>query len=322
MSPLLAAALAALVAAAAVAVLRRCAGRLPHALPGERTLHARPVPRVGGLAILAGILAALPVAPPALPGPPAVTALAVAAVALVSLADDARGVPPALRLAVHLAAAAAVSVGIFGATREAALAALALAWSANLYNFMDGSDGLAGAMTVVGYGTLAAGAVVAGASPAFLLAVVAAALPFLAANRPPASLFMGDVGAVTLGFLAAALGAAGVAGGTWPAWFPLLAFLPFVADASATLARRALRGEALWRAHRGHYYQRLHVAGAGHAGTLAVYGAAMLACGALAVAVLALAPQAGWAALGAAALAHAGLFAAIVYHARISARGS
>jgi UDP-N-acetylmuramyl pentapeptide phosphotransferase/UDP-N-acetylglucosamine-1-phosphate transferase len=68
---------------------------------------------------------------------------------------------------------------------------------------------------------------------------------------------MGDAGSIPLGFLAAAMGWIGVARGVWPAWFPVLVFSPFVADATVTLVRRALRGEAVWRAHRSHYYQRL-----------------------------------------------------------------
>ncbi len=104
-------------------------------------------------------------------------------------------------------------------------------------------------------------------------------MPFLAVNFPPSRLIMGDVGAVPLGFLAAAFGCALVAGGHWPAWFPALVFLPFIADATTTLARRALRGERIWEAHRSHYYQRLHRLGAGHRGTLAIYGAWMAGCG-------------------------------------------
>ena len=97
-------------------------------------------------------------------------------------------------------------------------------------------------------------------------------------------MFMGDVGAVPLGLLAAALGGAGVAAGHWAPWFPLLVFLPFLADATATLALRAWRRERVWEAHRSHFYQRLHLAGAGHRGTLALYAADMLACALLALA--------------------------------------
>jgi hypothetical protein len=108
-----------------------------------------------------------------------------------------------------------------------------------------------------------------------------------------------------------------VAGGRWPAWFPALVFLPFIADATTTLARRALRGERLWRAHRSHYYQRLHRLGAGHRGTLLIYGGWMTGCGLTALACLKWEKGLGWAALGAWCVAGAALFAAIDYHWRI-----
>ena len=125
------------------------------------------------------------------------------------------------------------------------------------------------------------------------LALAAAVVPFLAVNAPPARAFMGDVGAVPLGFLAATFGIAGCRSGTWPAWFPLLVFLPFVADASTTLVRRVMGGERVWEAHRTHYYQRLHQLGAGHRGTLAIYGALMVGTAGTALTVLAFAPGAG-----------------------------
>lgn len=308
--------------AAFVALLRAYAHRLPHAHPGDRTLHDRPVPRVGGLAILAGALPAALLGPPLLPGAGAVWLACIAAVALVSLADDVRGVSALLRLVVHGAAAAIVAWLALGATASALLAALAIVWGANLYNFMDGSDGLAGTMALAGFGAYAAVAAHAGAPWAACAAVAAATVPFLAANRPPAAIFMGDVGAVPLGFAAGALGVAGAVSGLWPAWFPLLAFLPFVADASATLVLRALRGERVWQAHRGHFYQRLNLAGAGHRGTLAIYATAMLACALAAVACAMLRPGAGWAVLAAAALLHAIGFGAIDYHVRNKARGT
>jgi UDP-N-acetylmuramyl pentapeptide phosphotransferase/UDP-N-acetylglucosamine-1-phosphate transferase len=192
--------------------------------------------------------------------------------------------------------------------------ALVLAWSANLYNFMDGSDGLAGAMALVGFGALA---IAASDDRALRIAAVAlscAAIPFLAVNRPPARVFMGDVGAVPAGFMAALLGLAGVLRGDWPAWFPVLVFLPFVADATTTLARRALSGERPWEAHRDHYYQRFHQLGAGHRGTLLLHAAAMVATAGTALVCRALAPHAGGLALLAWCAAYAMLFMAIDYH--------
>jgi UDP-N-acetylmuramyl pentapeptide phosphotransferase/UDP-N-acetylglucosamine-1-phosphate transferase len=136
----------------------------------------------------------------------------------------------------------------------------------NLYNFMDGADGLAGGMAVIGFTTYAAAAALSGET-AFALtnAVVAAAAgAFLLFNFPPARMFMGDAGSVPLGFLAAAFGLSGWQAGIWPWWFPAIVFAPFVADASVTLVRRALRGEKVWQAHRSHYYQRQVLMGWSH----------------------------------------------------------
>jgi UDP-N-acetylmuramyl pentapeptide phosphotransferase/UDP-N-acetylglucosamine-1-phosphate transferase len=149
---------------------------------------------------------------------------------------------------------------------ELMLLALALGWMTNLYNFMDGADGLAGGMALIGFGVYALAAVLGG-DPTFAqlnLCIAAAAAGFLLFNFPPARVFMGDAGSIPLGFLAGAFGLQGWSQGLWPLWFPLVVFGPFVADASVTLVRRALRGERVWQAHRSHYYQRLILLGWSH----------------------------------------------------------
>src|SRR5690606_10611586 len=135
-----------------------------------------------------------------------------------------------------------------------------------LYNFMDGSDGLAGGMAVIGFGAGGAAAWLAGdaALPPGHLCVAAAAAASLVFNRPPPRTFLGGAGSVPLAFLAAALGSFGWRAGCWPAWFPVLVFAPFVIDATLTLARRIARRERIWQAHRDHYYQRLVRMGWGH----------------------------------------------------------
>jgi UDP-N-acetylmuramyl pentapeptide phosphotransferase/UDP-N-acetylglucosamine-1-phosphate transferase len=162
---------------------------------------------------------------------------------------------------------------------------LAIVWYTNLYNFMDGSDGLAGGMAVIGFGAYAIAAQLSGASPfaALCAAVAAAAAGFLVFNFPPARLFMGDAGSVPLGFLAGALGVVGWSRGYWPIWCPLLAFAPFVCDATLTLLRRALRRERVWQAHRDHYYQRLVRMGFGHRGTALIEYSVMGGCAAIAL---------------------------------------
>jgi len=253
--------------------------------PNERSLHAHPVPRCGGIAIAAGAAAGLALAPQ----PPLPAFVLAVALAVLSFADDALPLPTLLRLVAHLAAAAAFIGFLFGAADllQFALLALALAWYANLYNFMDGSDGLAGGMAVFGFGAYAWAATqsghagLAGASSA----LAAAALAFLLFNFHPARLFLGDVGSIPLGFLAGALGLLGWREGVWPLWFPVLVFAPFVCDATLTLLRRLARRERIWRAHRDHYYQRLVRMGFGHRGTAWIEYAAMGACAAVALLV-------------------------------------
>ena len=322
-APLLAFALA----TAGIVLLRRAARALPHDVPNARSLHARPVPRAGGYAIWLGFLPAALALAPDFPGGLAGWLPPFAALALVSGLDDARPLGIFARLGVQAAAALwTASFVVFGGGIEvpnalvaAGLLALAIAWASNLYNFMDGADGLAATMGAVGfaaYGVAALAADVDGATRAAgaYFALAAAILPFLAVNRPRATMFLGDVGAVPLGYLAAAFGAAGVVQRLWPAWFPLLVFLPFIADATLTLARRAVRRERLWEGHRNHYYQRLALLGAGHRGTLAVYAALMAGSALTAIACRATAGAAGWWALGGSCSVLIILFAAIDYH--------
>lgn len=314
-------ALAFSISALVLAILARHPGIAPHDRANERSLHEGVVPRAGGWAVLgAWAVAALVAGPP--PGMSdssfGAVLLAIAGLFAISLVDDYRGVGAAWRLAVHVACAILVATMLSrdagGGLAWIAATSFVLVAATNCYNFMDGSDGLAGTMAATGFAAYAAAAAIAGAPYAAWLAVACAVLPFLARNFPPARLFLGDAGSAPLGFLAGAAGAGGVAAGAWPAWFPLLAFLPFLADAGVTLARRALRGERVWEAHRTHYYQRLVRSGAGHRGTLLAYGALMLGCAASAVACVALAPAAGWALLAGWVAVVVVIFVRIDYH--------
>jgi UDP-GlcNAc:undecaprenyl-phosphate GlcNAc-1-phosphate transferase len=192
-----------------------------------------------------------------------------AALALVSLLDDVHSLPIQVRLPAHVVAAA-VAVLAMGAPHwgvvPAAIGVLAIAWMTNLFNFMDGADGLAGGMAAIGFAALAIGAQLAGETGLALAcaALASASVGFLVHNFPPARVFLGDAGSIPLGFLAGALGIHGATRGAWPPWFALLVFSPFIVDASFTLARRLWRREAVWRAHREHLYQRLVLAGWSH----------------------------------------------------------
>ena len=251
--------------------------------PNERSLHARPVPRTGGIAVLAGTVASF------WPAAGSIwLALALAlALATISLIDDIIGMRALVRLGAHFAAAGLFVWQVLSPLHPAALVtlAVAVAWITNLFNFMDGSDGLAGGMTVIGFGTYAMAGFVAGdAALAVLSAAIAAgAAAFLLLNFHPARIFLGDVGSVPLGFLTGGLGVLGWRNDVWPLWFPLLVFGPFVGDATLTLIRRLTRRERVWQPHKEHYYQRMVRMGFGHRGTAYMAYTVMLICAACAL---------------------------------------
>ncbi len=251
-------------------------------VPNARSLHSKTVPRIGGLGLMAGVLSSWVLAPD-MPGWWLI--LPLTAVFAVSLVDDKYGLPVRGRLFIHLLAAAILVVGAglysqYGVV--VALAALLLTvWMTNLYNFMDGSDGLAGGMALFGFAAYGAAAWIAhdDAMAVLNFSISAAALGFLYYNFPPARVFMGDAGSIPLGFLAAAMGVWGWQKECWTAWFPLLVFSPFIVDASVTLLRRSLRGVKITEAHREHYYQRAVQLGWSHRRVALVEYLLMLAAG-------------------------------------------
>jgi UDP-N-acetylmuramyl pentapeptide phosphotransferase/UDP-N-acetylglucosamine-1-phosphate transferase len=250
--------------------------------PNQRSLHRSPTPRIGGLGAVPGLLAGGVVA-----GVNGLTLVLGAGLMILSLFDDWRSLPSGARLVGHLAAASVFVVATAPDLHwaQCVLLVVAIGWMTNLYNFMDGADGLAGGMAVFGFGTYAVAAWLAD-QPALAwgsAAVGAAGTAFLLFNFPPARIFLGDAGSIPLGFLAAALGLSGWMAGAWPLWFPPVVFAPFVVDASVTLVRRALRGEKIWQAHRSHYYQRLVLMGWTHRQLATLEYALMLLTGMVAL---------------------------------------
>lgn len=283
--------LAFLTALLGTALLARPGNRFSsQAVPDERSLHERPTPSGGGLAVILSLLItdlALRFvldsrgAPPALlPHPNLLVATLL--LAAISWADDRRPLSPALRILVHaVAAMLALGSDLFPEQDLIlqVIAFVAILWSINLFNFMDGMDGFAGGMAVIGFGALGW---IAFRDNIWLfftsLTIAAACAGFLVWNFPPARIFLGDVGSAPLGFLAAGLSLWGISAGTFDAAVPLLIFAPFWVDATLTLGRRLLRREQVWKAHRTHAYQRLALAGWGHRRTTLVEYALMFAC--------------------------------------------
>lgn len=235
-------------------------------LPNTRSLHTTPTPRTGGIGLIVSILlgwwlfsAALPLA----------LWLGVALLAIISLADDRINLSIWLRLFTHILVGIGFSL-LFLLNGQHWLIAIAIGlvivWMINLYNFMDGSDGLAGGMALIGFGFYGVAALLANDHEFALVnfCIVGAASAFLRFNFHPAQIFMGDVGAIPLGFMAAALGLMGWMKGLWVLWFPVLVFSFFIVDATVTLIKRFFQGKKIWQAHREHYYQRIIQSGLGH----------------------------------------------------------
>lgn len=259
-------------------VLRR-AGRLRLVqMPNHRSSHVRPTPNGGGLGVvLAGTMAGgwliFSLAPTALPeGEGRLLAAAIGLalpLALVGLLDDIRHLPARVRFGVQFLACAGLLFALCGSTGGGSgwilsgLLLLAGVWWINLFNFMDGIDGIAGVQAL--FMLLATAVLAAWGRPdamispvwMWMLCVAAATVGFLLLNWPPARIFMGDVGSTWLAFVIFALGLISVRAGwlSYTAWLVLAAV--FIVDATITLLNRMVRGERWYEAHRSHAYQRL-----------------------------------------------------------------
>jgi Fuc2NAc and GlcNAc transferase len=277
-------ALAALLSWTLTGAVRRYA--LAHSvldLPNERSMHKAPVPRGGGLAIAIVTIVGLGLASVLRWAPASVgTALAGGAflVAAVGWWDDHRGLSPRWRAVCHFVAAAwavswlgglpEISLGSWSARLGFAgsvLAVVAIVWCINLYNFMDGIDGLAAAEAMV-VGLLGGALLLQREQPglAFVALLVAAGCAgFLPWNWTPARIFMGDIGSGLLGFLFAALAVASERMKAVPGVVWAIILAAFVIDATLTLVRRVLRKERWYEGHRSHAYQRAVSSGLSHA---------------------------------------------------------
>jgi UDP-N-acetylmuramyl pentapeptide phosphotransferase/UDP-N-acetylglucosamine-1-phosphate transferase len=251
-------------------------------LPNERSSHTVPTPRGGGWGVM---LALLPFWSWALWKTgrllqPAELALLGSAVLLmaISWADDRRGLGPAVRFAAQIVAVGAVmgllpadlslTAGLLPLPLDRLAAGFIWLWFVNLFNFMDGIDGITGgAAAAMGFGLML---VWLRHGPDQLEAFrgamfVAVALGFLVWNWSPAKIFMGDVGSVPLGYLLGfCLIRLAMDGGQIAA---LIIAMYYLADATITLLKRARRGAKVWQAHREHFYQRSTQLGRSHGRT-------------------------------------------------------
>jgi UDP-N-acetylmuramyl pentapeptide phosphotransferase/UDP-N-acetylglucosamine-1-phosphate transferase len=274
--------------------------------PNARSSHSAPKPRGAGLALLAVAFPAWAASALVLDAPGGTwTVLALALVlAAASFVDDLRGLPALPRFAMQGVAvtlgiavfdAGPVFQGVLPPWLDGLMAGLLWLWFVNLFNFMDGIDGITGVETIsLGLG-LALIAPLAGFSAGQVfpgLALASAAAGFLVWNWAPSKVFLGDVGSVALGYLLGWLLLLAAADGQWVAALILPAY--YLADATLTLLARLLRGEKIWQAHKQHAYQRAVQRGWSHART-----AGWIAAGNSLLIVCALAAAAGlpWTAL-------------------------
>ena len=244
-------------------------------IPNARSSHKLPTPRGGGLGIVVTFSAALVLLAWSrlLDVESAVVLLTSGGiVAAAGFLDDRHSLPASVRICAHLAAGAIFLVFI-GRAPESWLAEfglghqwlgalcllLALIWSTNLFNFMDGIDGIAGseAAFVTGAGAWINSQQGDPGVTTAMLCLCAASAGFLAWNWPPARIFMGDVGSGFLGLMVPMLDLTASARAPIPLQVWIILGGLFLADATVTLLRRAIRGDRWFEAHRLHAYQRL-----------------------------------------------------------------
>ncbi len=255
-------------------------------IPNERSSHTSPTPRGGGAGIVVVTLLGavlLTFHQPTLWG----YIVGGGLIAVVSWVDDVRSLSNRVRFGAHLLGAIIVVAtgGWIELVRLPYVGDIPLGWGGlpltlfwlvgmtNIYNFMDGIDGIAGSQ-----------AVVAGAGWCFLgwlvnnnvvtwfgLVLTAGSLGFLLHNWPPAKIFMGDVGSAFLGFTFGWLGIYATRTEAGLAIPMVLLLWPFLFDAGFTLIRRFQRGENIFTAHRTHLYQRMVIAGESHVRVTGLY---------------------------------------------------
>ena len=231
--------------------------------PSSRSLHTTPTVVSGGIAPML-VLAAGLYTTMDFPGTQAV-ALMTLVLTAIGLLDDRHGLPSGVRFLSYLATglllcwlllpARSVNIALL------AMAGVAVAWCINLVNFMDGADGLAATQALcvaMGMGLIATFGTVSNAQLAWLSAMLFACwAPLLWFNWPPARLFMGDAGAIPLGFVLALMGLMALLTDLSMGLAWLILMMPFLVDTGFTLCIRILAGEPPHIAHREHAYQRL-----------------------------------------------------------------
>jgi UDP-N-acetylmuramyl pentapeptide phosphotransferase/UDP-N-acetylglucosamine-1-phosphate transferase len=271
-------------------------GMIDH--PGERSSHNRPVPKGAGAAVVTVLftiwiaLAVMGAVPRGILG----ISMLGFVLAWVSWRNDQKDMSVTLRLAVQIGAVTVALLGWPGRGLlfqgllpqwfDQVVTGIAWVWFINLFNFMDGADGMTGVETVViGLGVSVIGAFTGFGPEGYLLlgvTLAAVAAGFLPWNWYPARVFLGDVGSVPLGFAVGWLLLELASHGYWSPTLVLVLY--YLADTTLTLLRRMLSGEPFWRAHRTHFFQRALARDGNHAAVVRLILVGNLALAAAAVA--------------------------------------
>jgi UDP-GlcNAc:undecaprenyl-phosphate/decaprenyl-phosphate GlcNAc-1-phosphate transferase len=260
--------------------------------PNHRSLHETPIPKIGGIGIALAVAAGTLFAS-LLYGVNfnqfKFLLFAYICLLLLSIIDDAKNLSAKTRLYFQLIFVAfwlfsscylselnclkALSIEGFRIALALSIITLGVVWATNLFNFMDGSDGLAGVMALFGFSAYTLAALNSGDQALTLIcaSVCGALLSFLLFNWPPAKIFLGDSGSIPIGFLSAAIGTIGFFKNYWAADFPLMIFAMFWVDATFTLARRALNAQKIGEPHRDHWYQKAIRSGKSHSNVLFIH---------------------------------------------------
>lgn len=280
-----------LISLGTVALLKDRFGQLLLDIPNERSSHTQPTPRGGGLGFIVAFASSSAIALTLsffthrlqlqlelTPQQWLFLWLTLLPLVIIGIIDDRKGVKASIRYLVQITSAAIAvtmfhpfpqpwlsSLGSFGTIFAFVLTLIGFTALINFYNFMDGLDGLVAGVSVVQMSFLA---IVL--NEPFLWVLVAALLGFLWWNWSPAKIFMGDAGSTMLGaMIAIALLLPNQS--TAEAWSSLAITFPLIGDAIYTLARRLLRGDNIFQAHRTHVYQRLQKQGWSHQQTALSY---------------------------------------------------
>ena len=230
------------------------------ALPNARSSHDTPTPSIGGLAIVLVVCGYLAYGHLLHNAPGAEVLVAGAMLSMVGLWDDLQELGSATRFVCQVLAVAALLtlMDLDWSPIWMAGVGFLILWHINLYNFMDGIDGIAGAQTLVYcIGVVLIGAGAAEWMGALVWVLMGATLGFLAVNWPPAKIFMGDVGSLFLGLLLSWLVITLDRDQVVPFTASLILLAGFWFDASYTLVIRVLTGQKFMQAHRSHLYQQV-----------------------------------------------------------------